>query len=109
LFLNAFFQDNLGRSDYDTWEILNDIGAGHNPNSILQFSHSSGSSGQATVEMPNLVLNSATPTVASGQVGLGSTTADTATAGSASLPDAPVGFLEVNIGGTVYKIPYYAA
>lgn len=55
-----------------------------------------------------------TPTAASGMIGsgnigLGSTTAATATGGSATLPDKPVGFLEVNIGGTMYKVPYYAA
>lgn len=36
-----------------------------------------------------------------------STTTDNARAGSAQLPDAPVGFLSVNIGGIDYKIPYY--
>ncbi len=35
-------------------------------------------------------------------------TATTATAGSQTLPASPVGFLEVNIGGTTYKLPYYA-
>lgn len=36
-------------------------------------------------------------------------TATTATAGTAALPTAPVGFVEVTIGGTVYKVPYYAS
>lgn len=58
-------------------------------------------------QITNAVLVSATPTVAAGEVGLGTTTASTATEGSATLPAAPVGFLEVNIGGTMYKIPYY--
>jgi hypothetical protein len=48
------------------------------------------------------------PTVSYGQIGFGKTTATTATAGSATLPAGPVGFLEVNIDGTVYKLPYYA-
>lgn len=36
-----------------------------------------------------------------------STASNTATSGSAQLPEAPVGFLSVNIGGVDYKIPYY--
>ncbi|MHB1910209.1 MAG: LamG-like jellyroll fold domain-containing protein [Nitrososphaerales archaeon] len=36
------------------------------------------------------------------------TTATTATAGSATLPASPVGFVEVQVAGTTYKIPYYA-
>lgn len=35
-------------------------------------------------------------------------TATSATAGSATLPANPVGFIEVNINGTNRKIPYYA-
>jgi hypothetical protein len=41
-------------------------------------------------------------------VQFGVTTAASATAGAATLPANPVGFLEINIGGTVYKLPYYA-
>ena len=33
----------------------------------------------------------------------------TATSGSASLPNNPVGFISVNIGGTDYLMPYYNA
>jgi hypothetical protein len=55
------------------------------------------------------VLAGATPTVSSGELGLGITTATTATSGSATLPGAPAGFLEINIGGTVQKLPYYNA
>lgn len=36
-----------------------------------------------------------------------SSTASTATAGSSTLPSAPAGFVEVTIGSTVQKIPYY--
>jgi hypothetical protein len=35
------------------------------------------------------------------------TTSTTATAGSATLPSNPVGFLDVVIGGTSFKFPYY--
>ena len=57
---------------------------------------------------PEIILTGATPTVTSGQLGLGVTTAATANAGSATLPANPVGFLTINLGGTVVKIPYYA-
>jgi hypothetical protein len=56
-------------------------------------------------------FNGATPTttIAAGEIGLGTTTATTVgSAGSASaLPSAPAGYLVVNIGGTLYKVPYY--
>ena len=34
-------------------------------------------------------------------------TAPSATAGSASLPANPVGFIEVTVNGKLYKVPYY--
>lgn len=37
-----------------------------------------------------------------------SQTSATATAGAATLPANPVGFLTVNINGTNVKVPYYA-
>lgn len=54
--------------------------------------------------------------VSTGQMSLDTTgllyltgpTATTATAGSQTLPANPTGFLEVNIGGTTYKLPYYS-
>lgn len=33
--------------------------------------------------------------------------ADTATAGTASLPAAPAGFMNVTINGQQFKVPYY--
>ena len=57
---------------------------------------------------PTGTYTGATPTVSSGQVGFGVSTASTASGGSATLPPNPVGFLEVNISGTTYKLPYYA-
>ena len=53
-------------------------------------------------------LTAAAPTTTTGQLGLGSTTSATATAGSATLPGFPVGFLIANLAGTAIKIPYYA-
>jgi hypothetical protein len=61
------------------------------------------------VTSTGVIIAGATPTGALTGIGLGSTTSATATAGGATLPVAPVGFLEVNIGGTIRKIPYYAA
>jgi hypothetical protein len=61
-----------------------------------------------SVTEPYAVLTGATPTVAAGQLGLGSTTAATATGGAGTLPAAPVAFIVVNVAGTVGKVPYYA-
>ena len=62
-----------------------------------------------TLELGKIVLSGATPTVSAGQVGLGTTTATTATSGAQTLPGNPSGFLVINIGGTAYKLPYYAS
>jgi hypothetical protein len=35
------------------------------------------------------------------------TSASTATAGSATLPSNPVGFINVTVNGKSYKVPYY--
>lgn len=45
-----------------------------------------------------------------GDVRIDGTTSTSATAGAASaLPAAPSGYLQIDIGGTAYKVPYYAA
>ena len=48
------------------------------------------------------------PLHVNGDIRIDGTTSTTATAGNATLPANPVGFLVVNIGGTDYKVPYYA-
>lgn len=63
----------------------------------------------ATIGLPTAKLSAATPTVTAGQLGIGTTTAASATAGAAALPANPLGFLVMNLGGTVIKIPYYSA
>ncbi len=59
--------------------------------------------------MSGLLLSGAAPTAPAGDVAFGAATAATATAGAGALPAAPVAFLEINVGGTAYKIPYYNA
>jgi hypothetical protein len=54
------------------------------------------------------LIAGATPTGALTGLALGTTTATTATSGAATLPGNPVGFLEINLSGTVRKLPYYA-
>jgi hypothetical protein len=51
-----------------------------------------------------------TGTIASpyGTITLNFTTSGTATAGAATLPANPVGFIVLSIGGVSRKIPYYA-
>jgi hypothetical protein len=60
------------------------------------------------VTAAKLAVNGAAPTVPAGQLGLGSGTAAAATAGAATLPAHPVGFLVLNLGGVTVKVPYYA-
>ncbi len=71
------------------------------------------SSGQITSIAGNVLttgdLVAAQLTLNAGTVAFPGTVAvGSAVAGSASLPSAPVGFLQVSIGGTVRNIPYYA-
>lgn len=55
-----------------------------------------------------LTMTAAAPTVAAAQVGFGSTTAATATAGGGQAALATVaGYLIINVAGTVQKIPYF--
>ena len=53
--------------------------------------------------------NTAAPTVGAGQIGLGATTATSATAGvNGAVPAQVVGYWIVNIAGTSRKIPFFA-
>jgi hypothetical protein len=64
------------------------------------------SGGNGSVQ--TLTLTAVAPTVGASQVGLGGTVSATATAGSATLPTNPVGFIIFNVAGTAVKVPYYA-
>lgn len=68
-----------------------------------------GSTSVALGRFTTLTLTNAAPTVASGQIGFGSTTALSvgAAGGAPALPATPVGYLVFNLGGTNFKIPYY--
>lgn len=48
-------------------------------------------------------------TVQTGELSIGATTATTvgAAGGAAALPANPVGYININVGGTAYKVPYY--
>jgi len=55
-----------------------------------------------------VVLSVVAPTVAAGQIGLGSTTATSASTGAnGDVPAQVVGYLIINVAGTVMKVPYY--
>jgi hypothetical protein len=58
-----------------------------------------------------LQIAGATPSVPASHVGLGATTSTTvgAAGGASALPATPSGYLTVNIGGTAYKVPYFAS
>jgi hypothetical protein len=74
--------------------------------------------GGTTSSVGNLTLSNATissgnVTITGGSINvqstnLLSTTSSTATYGTASLPLQPLGFLQVDLNGTVVKVPYYA-
>jgi len=70
-----------------------------------------------TVAVNNAVtipsLSSSNVTITGGTINVttanvNATTASTATYGTASLPLQPLGFMEVDLNGTVVKVPYYA-
>ena len=55
-----------------------------------------------------LTVSGAPAVATSGQVSFGASTATSATGGSSGAPPTNVaGYLEINVGGTVYKLPYY--
>jgi hypothetical protein len=64
------------------------------------------SSGAAT--FLTATITGAAPSVTTGQLGIGSSTVTTATAGAATLPANPLGFLTWNLAGTAVKVPYYS-
>jgi len=79
----------------EIWAIQNKLGTGANPTSTLTFTHS-GSTGVSVIQMPNISLSSAT-------------TATTATAGTnGAVPSQVVGYVQISINGTNFKLPYYA-
>jgi hypothetical protein len=55
------------------------------------------------------LANGSPPSPGANGLSLSGLTAASASAGSATLPAAPVGFLVINLGGTLCKLPYYAA
>jgi len=68
--------------------------------------------GQNSIYGAQMVLTDVTPTgtLPTGYIGFGNSTATTAstTTGGATLPAKAAGYLEINIAGTIRKIPYYA-
>jgi len=61
-----------------------------------------------SVTAASSILTAATPTVAAAQIGLGTSTATSATAGAnGAVPAQVVGYMIVNIAGTNYKVPYF--
>ena len=56
-----------------------------------------------------LTLTGATPSSATSGIILGTTTSGTATAGTGgALPATVQAYLEINVGGTLFKVPYFA-
>jgi hypothetical protein len=74
----------------------------------LNYSYSASGHHQDVIA-PGLIIVGTAPTVSTGQIAIGSTTATTvgAAGGASALPATPVGYLIVNIAGTARKIPYF--
>jgi hypothetical protein len=85
---------------------IGDVGTGvSGASNIRLFIDNTGKIGIGTSTPTNMLhVNGGSSTA----VRIDGATATTASAGAASLPSRPVGFLVVNIGGTDRKIPYYA-
>lgn len=62
----------------------------------------------STVQGTNFIATTVSAVGSATQIVYGSTVAATATAGAATLPTNPVGFIIVGVQGTLRKIPYYA-
>lgn len=76
---------------------------------VAGFLPLSGGTLTAALTLPGAILTAAAPTVAAGQVGLGGTTATTATAGGGqATPGTVLGYIVANVAGTQVKIPYYS-
>ena len=68
----------------------------------------SGTDGEFIYGLKRLVATGATPTVNAGQIGFGTTTTTSATAGTnGAIPSAVAGYLTINLGGNNVKVPYF--
>lgn len=68
----------------------------------------SGADGEFIVGLKNLVANGPTPTGTAGQIGIGTTTASSATAGgNGAVPAAVAGYLVIDLSGSKVKVPYF--
>jgi hypothetical protein len=79
------------------------------PNSILTLGSYGGSTGIVLVNN-GLVVEGPLPACTSGQLGFCGTVVTSATAGGIqAVPATVLGYFEVSIGGTLAKVPYFAA
>jgi hypothetical protein len=75
---------------------------------VNEYVHNAPIYSTGLIQSATHVLTAAAPTVAAAQVGLGSTTAASATAGTnGAVPAQVLGYLIANVGGTAVKIPYF--
>ena len=87
-------------------------------NSSITLGNTTIALGGTATSVGNLTLNNATivssnVSITGGTINvqttnITATVSSTATYGTASLPLQPLGFLEVDLNGTVVKVPYYA-
>jgi hypothetical protein len=84
--------------------------AGGVHNSTLTVNPGGTVQAQGVYVAAGLTLGADAPPTQSGQVSFGGTTAATASAGSAeAVPGTVDGYLVINVGGAMKKIPYFAS
>lgn len=92
--LSSSFWNGTGPQS-DEWIFTPTLGSGTNPTTTLTLSQS-GTPGTATFVVPNINFSSI-PVASSATAGAGS-----------ALPATPQGYMEININGTLMKVPYYS-
>jgi hypothetical protein len=86
-------------------------GGGNGTGFPITLGNTSVAANSTTTTLNNLTLGNvtiSTGTINVQSTNIVSTTSSTATYGTASLPLQPLGFIQVDLNGTVVKVPYYA-
>lgn len=109
------FSNSIEIPSGTVFQISTDTGISRDSAGVIDIGNGTAGNASGSIKAANITLTgdiitgSAAATVGAGQIAYGSTTAVTATAGAATLPANPVGFIIANVAGVTAKIPYYAA
>jgi hypothetical protein len=99
-----------GTGNLDANNFVGDTGISRLGAASLAVGNGTAGDYSGSLKLGSLVATAAAPTVATAQIGYGSTVSATAntTGGGLTLPLLAAGYIIVNIAGTAYKVPYYA-